>query len=105
MDLMQGTLDLLILRVLSSQSRSGYDIAKRISLLSDELFKVGHGSLYPALQRLQQRGYITAEWGTTKTGREAKFYELTSSGKKQVSAELSRWEEFSAAINAIMKEG
>ena len=105
MDLMQGTLDLLILQVLSNQTRSGYDIGKRISLLSDELFKVGHGSLYPALQRLQTRGCIVAEWGKTDTGREAKFYQLTKSGKKKIEEERSRWEEFSAAINSIMNEG
>lgn len=105
MDLMQGTLDLLILRVLATKPRNGYEIAKRISLLSDELFTVGHGSLYPALQRLSKRGWIVSEWGKSDTGREAKFYELTKAGRLQVGEELTRWESFSAAMNVILKEG
>lgn len=105
MDLLQGTLDMLILRILSSGKRHGYDITKRILLLSDSKLKVGHGSLYPALHRLETKGYITSNRGHTEKGRAAKFYELTPVGRDQIASEKKQWDDFAAVINRIMEEG
>lgn len=105
MDMLQGTLDLLVLRILLTKSRHGYEIAKRISMLSSDLFKVGQGSLYPSLHRLEKKGFVKAEWGVTDTGRKAKFYALTDAGRKQAEEEKRAWLEFSAAIDIIMREG
>lgn len=104
MDLLQGTLDMLILRILKSGKRHGYDITKRILLLSDSKLKVGHGSLYPALHRLETKGLIQASKGVTEKGRAAKFYELTKAGAKQVEAERREWEDFASVINRIIRE-
>ncbi len=104
-DLLQGTLDLLILRILLSGARHGYDIAKHIQLVSEDVIHVGQGSLYPSLHRLEKRGYIKAKWDTSETGRRAKFYLLTPEGKSKASVEENRWVEFSAAVNLILKNG
>ena len=105
MDLLQGTLDMLILRVLMSGERHGYDITKRILVLSDSKLKVGHGSLYPALHRLEARGFVRSSQGKTEGGRSAKFYKLTRAGAKQVESERLEWEEFAQVISRIMLEG
>ncbi len=104
-DLLQGTLDLLILRILLSGPRHGYDIAKHIQLVSKEVIQVGQGSLYPSLHRLEQRGYIKAKWDTSETGRRAKFYLLTVDGKRKAAEEESRWKEFTGAVNLILQKG
>ncbi len=104
-ELLQGTLNLIILRILRSGDRHGYSIAKRIELISKDVLRIRQGSLYPALHRLEEKGLIKAKWGITKTKRRAKFYKLTKSGKKQVEEETAYWEQFSRAINQIMQYG
>ncbi|MDQ8186349.1 PadR family transcriptional regulator [Pelagicoccus sp. SDUM812002] len=101
-ELMQGTLDLLILKVLSADSLHGWDVAKRIQLLSQERLLVKQGSLYPALHRLEQKAWIEAEWGISSEGRKAKFYRLTKEGSLQLTAETNRWESFVASIAMIL---
>jgi transcriptional regulator len=102
LELFQGTLDLLILRTLRWGPMHGYGIVKFIEQSSREAFRIDHGSLYPALQRLQQEGWIAAEWGTSTTKRRAKFYRLTVAGRRQLVAEQSRWDRFTAAIARVM---
>src|SRR5919205_3876550 len=91
-DLIQGTLDLLILKVVSLEPKHGWAIAKRIQQISKEQLQVQQGSLYPALYRLEQQGWIKAEWRASETGREAKFYSLTRAGRAQLEKELAQWE-------------
>jgi PadR family transcriptional regulator, regulatory protein PadR len=102
-DLLQGTLDLLILKTIASQSLHGWGIAKRIQLLSDEVLAVGQGSLYPALHRLEHQGWIAAEWKDSDLGRQAKFYALTREGKKQLERELKTWERLSSAVQLLIE--
>jgi len=102
LEIMQGTLDLIILRTLRWGSMHGHGIAKFIQQTSGETFKIEHGSLYPALQRLLQEGWVTAEWGTSSKNRKARFYRLTPAGRKQLSAEHSRWDRFSEALARIL---
>jgi PadR family transcriptional regulator PadR len=104
-DLVQGTLDLLILRSLASEPKHGWAIAKRIQQISNEVLQVQQGSLYPALHRLEQQGWITAKWAESETGRQAKFYRLTSSGRKQLEKETASWKRLSHAINLVVAEG
>jgi PadR family transcriptional regulator PadR len=99
---MQGTLDMLILRTLLLGPVHGHGIARTIEQTSEDVLGVEHGSLYPALQRLLQEGWITAEWGTSSNNRKAKFYSLTRAGRAQLRKETSRWEKFSRAIAQIM---
>jgi transcriptional regulator len=101
-ELIQGTLDMLILKVLRLGPLHGHAIATAIERSSEDLFRIDHGSLYPALQRLQQEGWITASWGTSANNRRAKFYSLTSAGKKHLRVESSRWERLTRAIALIM---
>jgi transcriptional regulator len=103
LELFQGTLDLLILRTLRLGPAHGHGIAKSIEQSSRETFRIDHGSLYPALQRLQQEGWIAAEWGTSSNNRRAKFYRITAAGRKQLSAEQSRWARFTAAIGHVLR--
>jgi transcriptional regulator len=103
-DLVQGTLDLLILRTLSPQQMHGWAIAKRIQQLSSEVLQVQQGSLYPALHRLEQQGWIEAEWAESETGRQAKFYSLTAAGRGQLEKETANWNRLSAAIDLIVAE-
>ena len=103
-DLVQGTLDLLILKTLSLGPRHGWAIAKRIQQISNETLKVPQGSLYPALHRLEHQGWISARWAATETGREAKFYSLTRAGRRQLERELSSWNRLSAAIDLVAQE-
>jgi PadR family transcriptional regulator PadR len=103
-DLVQGTLDLLILKTLSTESRHGWAIAKRIQQISSEVLQVQQGSLYPALHRLEQQCWIEAKWDQTETGRQAKFYSLTSAGRAQLESETANWNRLSQAINLIVQE-
>lgn len=102
LDIMQGTLDLIILRTLRWGPMHGHGIAKFIQQTSGDTFKIEHGSLYPALQRLLQERWVTAEWGTSTNNRKARFYRLTQLGRKQLSAEHSKWERFSEAVARIL---
>lgn len=102
-DLLQGTLDLLILRTLALGPLHGWGISKRIGQLSADVLDVGQGSLYPALYRLEDRGWIEAEWGISDEGRRAKFYSLTRGGKKQLTAERAQWRLFSAAVDQVLE--
>jgi transcriptional regulator len=103
LEIMQGTLDLIILRTLRWGPMHGHGIAKFILQSSGDIFKIEHGSLYPALQRLLQEGWVAAEWGTSNNNRRARFYRLTPSGRKQLFAEHSKWERFSEAIARILR--
>jgi len=103
-DLVQGTLDLLSLKTISLEPKHGWAIAKRIQQVSREALQVQQGSLYPALHRLEQQGWIEAEWRPTETGRMAKFYSLTGSGRAQMKKELATWSRLSAAINLVVQE-
>ena len=102
-DLLQGTLDMLILKIVALGPIHGYGISKRIQQISKDTLQVQQGSLYPALQRLENRGWLTAEWGQSDSGREAKFYSLTPRGKKQLDAETESWVRLSKAIGLIMQ--
>jgi len=103
-DLIQGTLDVLILKSLATESRHGWAIAKRIQQVSQEALQIQQGSLYPALHRLEQQAWIKAEWHPTETGRMAKFYSLTRSGRKHMERELANWVRLSTAINIVVQE-
>ena len=102
-DLLQGTLDLLILKSLAREPLHGWGIAKRIQSLSDEVLSVQQGSLYPALHRLENQGWIAAEWKDSELGRNAKFYALTRDGKKQLELELENWRRLSSAVGLLLK--
>jgi PadR family transcriptional regulator, regulatory protein PadR len=102
-DLLQGTLDLLILQTLAREPLHGWGISKRIQLLSGDVLAVGQGSLYPALHRLEQQGWIRAEWKDSDLGRSAKFYALTREGRKQLARELENWERLSAAMRLLIQ--
>jgi PadR family transcriptional regulator, regulatory protein PadR len=103
-DLVQGTLDLLILKTILLAPMHGWAIGKRIQQVSGEVLQVQQGSLYPALHRLEQQGWIEAEWAESETGRQAKFYALTAAGRKQLEAETANWNRLSAAIDLIVAE-
>ena len=102
LDLLQGTLDLLILRTLIFGSQHGQGIARAIQQTSDEEFLVEHGALYPALQRLEERGSISAKWGISANNRKARFYTLTAAGSKQLVKETAKWKRLAAAIGRIL---
>lgn len=102
-DLLQGTLDLLILKTLVLGPLHGWGISKRIRQLSEDVLEVGQGSLYPALYRLEARGWITADWGISPEGRRAKFYRLTAEGKQQFAEERASWRLFSGAVEQILQ--
>ena len=102
-DLMQGTLELLILKTLSRDSMHGYGIAQRIHEAADDLLKIEDGSLYPALYRMEERGWITSEWDVSENNRRAKFYKLTKAGRKQLEAETANWDRVYQAISRIMQ--
>jgi transcriptional regulator len=103
MELLQGTLDMMVMRTLQSGAANGYEIAKAIERLSDSVLEVDHGSLYPALHRLEKNGLVTAEWEISSTNRRARFYRLTPAGKKQLVLERSKWEQMAAAITRVMQ--
>ena len=102
-DILQGTLDLLILRTLQTGTMHGWAIAERIEQISQDVLQVNQGSLYPALHRLEHHGWIEAEWGVSELGRRAKFYRLTSAGRRQLTIEAGEWERMTAAIARVMK--
>jgi PadR family transcriptional regulator len=102
-DLLQGTLDMLILKIVALGPVHGYGISLRIRQISKEVLQVQQGSLYPALHRLEKRGWLTAEWGQSENGREAKFYKLSAKGRKQLQAEESNWERLAQAVSQIMQ--
>ena len=103
-DVMQGTLDLLILKALSLKPVHGWGIAERIKQLSRESFSVGQGSLYPALHRLERRGLVTSLWRTTEHNRIARYYDLTPAGRRALSDEIARWRAYAGAVDLVINE-
>ena len=101
-ELLQGTLDLLILRTLALGAQHGFGVSQRIQQVSKEVFQINQGSLYPALHRLEQRGWIASEWGESENNRKAKFYRITPAGKKQLKAEQEEWARLSDAIASVL---
>jgi transcriptional regulator len=102
-DLVQGTLDLLILKMVAIEPMNGWAISQRLKALSSDVLKVSDGSLYPALHKLEQQGLITAEWRTTESNRQAKFYSMTRVGRRQLKTETSNWNRLAAAISQIIR--
>ncbi len=102
-DLLQGTLDMLILKALSLGPMHGYGIGQRIMQLAEDLLRVEEGSLYPALYRLEERGWIKSGWGTSENNRRARFYRLTAAGRKQLGVEEANWQRFVLAIGKVMQ--
>jgi transcriptional regulator len=103
-DSLQGSLDLLVLKILSRRPRlHGYGIMSAIQYISDDVLRAEEGSLYPALHRMEEAGWIKAEWITKETGRRARIYELTATGKKQLAAEESRWQAVTSAVNRVLR--
>ena len=102
-DLLQGTLDLLILRTLSEDPMHGWGISQRLQQLSEDVLQVNQGSLYPALYRLEQRGWIESSWGDSENNRRAKYYTLTRSGRKQLAEETAIWERISGAVARVLQ--
>jgi PadR family transcriptional regulator, regulatory protein PadR len=100
--LLQGTLDMLILKAVALNPMHGFGISVRIRQMSQEVLQVEQGSLYPALYRLEERGWIAADWGTSENNRRAKFYRLTAAGKRQLKVETENWQQMSAAINLVL---
>lgn len=103
-DLLQGTLDMLILRAIASEPQHGWAIALRIQQVSENVLQIGQGSLYPALHRLEYKGWIRAEWGASENNRKARFYSLTKAGRKQLEAELDNWNRLTGAVNLVLRE-
>lgn len=104
-DLLQGTLDMLILKTLQTGAMHGWGISQRIQQMSSDVLQVNQGSLYPALTRLEEQGLIDAEWGVSENNRRARFYKLTRQGRKQLEVETSQWESFAAAIRRVVEAG
>jgi len=104
-DLLQGTLDLLILRTLATGERHGWGIAQRIQQISKDVLRVAQGSLYPALYRLEERGWIASSWNASENNRKAKFYRLTRAGHAQLERETSNWERLSVAVRRVLENG
>ena len=103
LDLLQGTLDLLILRALQNEAMHGWAISERIQQISQDVLQVNQGSLYPALHRLEHRGWIKAEWGISELGRRARFYSLTAAGRKQLEMESENWNKLTDAIARVLR--
>jgi transcriptional regulator len=101
-DVLQGTLDLLIMRTIALEPMHGWAIGQRIQQISDDLLRVQQGSLYPALHRLEHQGWIAADWGASENNRRARFYSLTKAGRKQLAVEVSKWERLSAGVNLVL---
>jgi PadR family transcriptional regulator PadR len=102
-ELLQGTLDMMVMRTLLVGSANGYEIAKAIERLSDDVLQVDHGSLYPALHRLEKSGVIAGKWEISSTKRRARYYRLTAPGKKRLAVERSKWEQIAAAVTRVMR--
>ena len=103
-DLPQGTLDLLILRTLALGPQHGWGISERVQQMSSDVLRIQQGSLYPALHRLERRGWIKAKWGTSENNRRAKYYELSSPGRKQLATEKQSWQKLTAAVAQVLGE-
>jgi PadR family transcriptional regulator PadR len=103
LDLLQGTLDMMVLRTLAVGRANGYEIAKAIGRMSDDVLAVDHGSLYPALHRLERSGLVAGKWETSSTNRRARYYRLTSAGRKRLVVERSNWEQMAAAVSRVMR--
>lgn len=103
LDLLQGTLDMLLLKALQLEPLHGYAIARRVQQLSEDALKVEEGSLYPALHRIEERGWVDSDWGTSENNRRAKYYRLTREGKKRLEAETGEWKRLSLAITRVME--
>ena len=101
-DLLQGTLDVLILKTLSTGAMHGWGISQRIQQLSEDVLAINQGSLYPALHRLEEKGWIAAEWGNSENNRRARYYSLTRAGKRQLAEETESWERFAAAVTRVL---
>jgi len=101
-DVMQGTLDLLILKALSLAPMHGWGISNRIQQLSRDAFQIGQGSLYPALYRLEKKGWVKSEWRTTENNREAKYYQLSAAGRRQLGEEIEGWRYYAGAVNLVI---
>jgi len=104
-DLLQGTLDLLILRTLASSNMHGWGISQRLQQISQDVLQVNQGSLYPALYRLERQGFIASEWGTTENNRQARFYKLTTAGRKRLAEERASWVRLSRAVELVLQMG
>jgi PadR family transcriptional regulator, regulatory protein PadR len=102
-DILQGTLDLLILKTVALESMHGWGIAQRIQVVSKDALQIGQGSLYPALHRLEYKGWIRADWGSSENNRKAKFYSLTRTGRKQLETELENWDRLTGAIALVLE--
>ena len=102
-ELLKGTLDMLVLQTLSVQSLHGYGLAQQIAVLSEDALRVDAGSLYPALERLQKRGWITAKWGQSSTGRRARYFTITAAGRRQLGSEISSFDAMLVAINRVLR--
>ena len=103
LDLLQGTLDMMVMRTLKAGPANGYEIAKAIERMSDDVLQVDHGSLYPALHRLEKGGLLAGKWEISATNRRARFYRLTPAGRKRLALEQSNWEQMAAAIARVMR--
>ena len=102
-DALRGSLDLLVLKTLSLQPMHGWGIGQRVQQISDGVLEVNQGSLYPALQRLEQAGLVTSDWGTTDNNRRARYYSLTAAGRRALGAELASWRRFAAGLEAVLR--
>jgi transcriptional regulator len=102
-DILQGTLDLLIMQTIALEPMHGWAIAQRIQQISGDLLRVQQGSLYPALHRLEHQGWITADWGASENNRRARFYSLTKDGRRQLAIEVSKWDRLSAGVNLVLR--
>jgi PadR family transcriptional regulator PadR len=103
LDLLQGTLDMLLLKALQLEPLHGYAIARRVQQLSEDALRVEEGSLYPALHRIEERGFVESDWGTSENNRRAKYYRLTRAGRKRLEAEAGEWKRLSLAITRVME--
>ena len=103
-DLLQGTLDMLILKAIAHEPQHGWAVAQRIQQVSNNVLQVGQGSLYPALHRLEYKGWIKAQWGASENNRKARFYSLTAAGRKQLTTEVENWERLAGAVNLVLTE-
>ena len=102
-DLLQGTLDMLVLKAIAVEPQHGWAIAQRIQQLSENVLQIGQGSLYPALHRLEYKGWIRAQWGASENNRRARYYSLTTAGRKHLEAELDNWARLTGAINLVLE--
>ena len=102
-DLLQGTLDMLILKSIALKAGHGWAIAQRIQQVSNDVLQIGQGSLYPALHRLEYKGWIRAQWGASENNRRARFYSLTAAGRRQLEAELENWDRLTGAVNLVLQ--